>query len=50
MKFKTKTTPGVLTYLAAILWLALTLSLAIWWLIFGLQQANRLGTHGGIMA
>jgi signal transduction histidine kinase len=47
VKFKTKATPGVLTYLAAILWLALTLSLATWWLIFGLQQADRLRTLGG---
>jgi signal transduction histidine kinase len=36
-----------LTYLAATLWLALTLSLATWWLVFGLRQANRVRALGG---
>jgi signal transduction histidine kinase len=34
-------------YAAAVLWLALTLSLATWWLIFGLQQAGRTRALGG---
>lgn len=47
VRFRSKATPSVLTYLAAVLWLALTLSLATWWLVFGLQQANRLRDLGG---
>jgi len=34
-------------YAAAIAWLALTVSLATWWLIFGLQQASRMRAIGG---
>jgi len=34
-------------YAGAVLWLLLTVSLAIWWLIFGLGQARRLREVGG---
>ena len=34
-------------YGAAVLWLALTVSLTVWWLIFGLDQARRLSALGG---
>jgi signal transduction histidine kinase len=36
-----------LYYIAAIVWLVLTVSLASWWLIFGLAQARRLHTATG---
>jgi signal transduction histidine kinase len=34
-------------YIAALLWLATTLALAGWWLVFGLSQAQRLQELGG---
>jgi len=44
----TRPSPGNrIHYVAAVLWLALTVSLATWWLIFGLQQAKRLRALGG---
>jgi signal transduction histidine kinase len=33
---------------AAVAWLAFTVSLAGWWLIFGLRQADRLADTGGV--
>jgi signal transduction histidine kinase len=36
-----------LQYIAAITWLGLTVSLASWWLVFGLAQARRLQTATG---
>jgi len=36
-----------LYYTLAIVWLLLTVSLASWWLVFGLGQARRLGEIGG---
>lgn len=50
MKRRSKAAPGVFTYLAALLWLALTISLTTWWLIFGLRQASQLRTLGGAEA
>jgi signal transduction histidine kinase len=39
-----------LLYVAALVWLGLTVSLATWWLIFGLQQASRFRALGGTEA
>jgi len=36
-----------LHYVAAILWILLTVSLASWWMIFGLEQSHELGALGG---
>ena len=36
-----------LAYAGAVAWLLLTVSLAIWWLVFGLEQARQLRSIGG---
>jgi signal transduction histidine kinase len=36
-----------LAYVTAVIWILLTVSLATWWLIFGLDQARRLRELGG---
>jgi signal transduction histidine kinase len=36
-----------LLYSGAILWLVLTVSLAVWWMIFAFQQSRRLGAVSG---
>lgn len=34
-------------YVAALAWLALTVSMTLWWLVFGLEQARKLSALGG---
>jgi signal transduction histidine kinase len=36
-----------LQYVGAILWLVLTVSLAVWWMIFALEQSHQLALAGG---
>jgi signal transduction histidine kinase len=36
-----------LHYFGAIVWVMLTVSLASWWMLFGLEQARQLGSLGG---
>ena len=36
-----------LLYAGAVVWVLLTVSLASWWMFFGLDQAKRLGSMGG---
>jgi signal transduction histidine kinase len=40
-------TMGRLHYVGAVLWVLLTVSLATWWMIFGLEQARMLRALGG---
>jgi signal transduction histidine kinase len=37
-----------LAYAGAVVWLLLTVSLAVWWLVFGLGQVRRLRDAGGL--
>src|SRR5262245_32194662 len=36
-----------LHYAGAIIWILLTVSLASWWMFFGLEEASQLGALGG---
>lgn len=42
-----KTSRWTVPYILALLWLATTVALAGWWLVFGLSQARRLQALGG---
>lgn len=42
--------PGNLRYVLAVVWLAMTVSLAAWWLLFGLSQARELQQAAGMSA